>query len=164
MKKNILLVVAALCIVVIASTMPYEQQTIVPQLKTILKNEPLKEPLSEIEIEYSGRTISIETRGYFSFIEFIIRKATHFNGYGIIGLIFYSFYRKLHLKLAPFLGVGTVFIIGCFDEFRQYHTPGRSGMFTDVLLDTSGAIFFISITFILQIVIAKSKGGRRTTR
>ena len=164
MKKNIFLVVVVLCIVIIASTMPYEQQSIIPQIKTVLKNEPFKETLSNIELVYWGRTISIETKGYAHFIEFLIRKGTHFIGYGIVGLIFYSFYRKLRLKFAPFLGIGTVFLLGCFDEFRQYYTPGRTGMFGDVLLDTSGAIFFISITLIIQIILAKRKGGRRTTR
>ena len=120
--------------------------------------------LSKIEVEYWDKTISIETRGYFYFVEFLIRKATHFIGYGIIGVIFYKLYRKLQWRFAPLLAIATVFIIGYIDEYRQYFTPGRTGMFEDVLLDTSGAIFFISITLILQIVIAKSKGGRRTTR
>ena len=164
MKKYILLVFAVLCIIAFASTMSYEQQTIVPQLKTVLKNEPFKETLSKIEIIYWGKTISIETKGYIYFIEFLIRKATHFIGYGIVGLIFFTFYRKMRLNFAPFLAVGTVFVIACLDEYIQYHTPGRTGIFVDVLLDTAGAIFFISITAIILALKSKRKGGRRTTR
>ena len=164
MKKNIFLIVITLLVISLASTMSYEQQTIVPQLKTLLKNEPFKETLSKIEVVYWGNLISIETKGYIYFIEFMIRKATHFIGYGIVSLIFYTFYRKLGWRLAPLFAIGTVFIIGCIDEFLQYHTPGRTGIFDDVLLDTSGAIFFILITVIIQAFIAKRKGGRRITR
>ena len=164
MKKYIFLVVAVLCIVAFASSMSYEQQSIIPQLKTLLADEPFKETLSKIEIEYWGNIISIETRGYFYFIEFMIRKATHFIGYGIISLIFYAFYRKLRLSLAPLLAIGTAFIIGCIDEYTQYNIPGRTGIFEDVLLDTSGAIFFILIAVIIQAFIARRKGGRRILR
>ena len=55
--------------------MSYEQQTIVPELQQLLHDEPFKEQLSKIELTYWNQTISIETRGYFYFIEFLIRKA-----------------------------------------------------------------------------------------
>ena len=164
MKKNIFLIVITLIIISFVSTMSYEQQTIVPQLKMLLKDEPFKEQLSKIEVVYWGNLISVETRGYVYFIEFMIRKASHFIGYGIVSLIFYAFYRKLHLRLAPILAIATVFIIGCIDEFYQHYAPGRTGIFDDVLLDTSGAIFFISIVVIIQAFISKRKGGRRITR
>ncbi len=101
MKKSIILVVMSLCIVAIASTMTYEQQTIIPELRTLLKDEPFIDVLSKIEIEYWDMTISVESRGYIFFVEFLIRKATHFIGYGIIGIIFYTFYRKLKWRFAP---------------------------------------------------------------
>lgn len=164
MKKNIFLVITCLCIVGFASTMTYEQQTIIPELRILLRDEPLIDVLSKFEVNYWDTTISVETRGYIYFVEFLIRKATHFIGYGIIGIIFYTFYRKLKWRFSPFIAVATVFIIGCIDEFYQHHTPGRTGVFDDVLLDTSGAIFFISIVVIIQAIISKRKGGRRITR
>jgi len=164
MKKIILLVITCLCIVAFASTMTYEQQTIVPELRTLLKDEPFKEVLSKIEVNYWDTTISVETRGYVYFVEFLIRKATHFIGYGIIGVIFYSLYRKLKWRLAPLLAIGTVFIVGSIDEYRQYYTPGRTGIFDDVLIDTAGAVFFVTIAFSISLLFQKFKGGRRIAR
>ena len=164
MKKITILVIICLCLVAIASTMTYEQQTIVPELRTILKNEPFKDVLSKIELEYWDQTISVETRGYFYFVEFLIRKATHFIGYGIIGLILYSLYKKLKWRFAPLLAVASVFIIGCLDEYRQSFTPGRTGVFDDVLIDTAGALLFVTIATCISFLLGKWKGGRRTTR
>ena len=89
MKKAIILTIATLIIVIYASNMTYQQQTIVPELRTLLKDKPLENVLSTLEIPYWGTIISIESRGYFYFVEFLIRKATHFIGYGVFAVIFY---------------------------------------------------------------------------
>lgn len=157
MKKYLFFVLLAIVAVLIASKMSYEQQTIVPQLRTILHNEPFKEQLSHIEIEYWHETISVETRGYFYFVEFLIRKATHFSGYGIVGLIFLFFYHKIRLRYAPIFAVASVFLLGCVDEYRQAHIPGRTGLFKDVLIDTSGAILFVGIAMIITAIVHRLK-------
>ena len=143
MKKYIFFVVLALLIVIIASNMSYEQQTIIPELRTVLANKPFEEQLSKIHLTYWDRPISVETRGYFYFVEFLIRKGTHFVGYGIVGLLFYLLYRKLAWKLPVLIAIITVFTIASLDELRQTFLPGRTGVFTDVMLDTVGAICFI---------------------
>lgn len=157
MKKNIFLVIAALVIIWLASSMTYSQQTILPELRVLLQNQPLKGLLSKIEFHYWGEVISIETTGYFNFVEFLIRKSTHFFGYGIIGVIFYFFYVKLHLRFAPLLAIATVFIIGCIDEYRQYHIPGRTGIFADVLIDTAGAVLLVGVTYMIHHYIKRRK-------
>lgn len=143
MKKYIFLVVLALLIVIIASNMSYKQQTIIPELETLLANKPFEEQLSKIHLTYWDRPISVETRGYFYFVEFLIRKGTHFVGYGIIGLLFYLLYRKLEWKLPVLIAIITVFLIASLDEFLQTFSPGRTGIFSDVLIDTAGAICFV---------------------
>ena len=70
MKKYVFFVVLALLIVFIASNTSYEQQTIIPELKTLLANKPFEEELSKIHLTYWGKPVSVETRGYFYFIEF----------------------------------------------------------------------------------------------
>lgn len=95
MKKYIFLLVAALVIVALSSNMSYQQQTIVPELRVLLANKPFEETLSLFKIPYWGTIISVESRGYFYFVEFLIRKATHFIGFGIVGVILYLLYRKL---------------------------------------------------------------------
>lgn len=161
MKKIIIIVLLTICTIFFLSTMTYEQQTIVPELREWLQNEPFKEQLSKLEITYWDQTISVETKGYFYFIEFLIRKATHFSGYGIVGIILYLFYYRLKWRKAPILAVASVFILGCVDEFFQYHTPGRTGIFDDVLIDTAGAIFFVTIFSLIHQLTIKVKKRKR---
>ncbi|MFF5993528.1 VanZ family protein [Lysinibacillus sp. KU-BSD001] len=149
MKKYIFLVVLALTIVGIMSNMTYEQQTIVPELREILADEPFKEQLSHIEITYWNRPISVETRGYVYFIEFLIRKATHFAGYGIIGVLFFLLYRKLNWRFPTLFAILSIFFIASIDEIRQSFLPGRTGLFDDVMIDTVGAIVFVALAKII---------------
>ena len=146
MKRYILTIFCVLAVIYFLSSMPYEKQSIIPELHVLLANQPFKELLSNIEITYWGRTISIEESGYFHFIEFLFRKGAHFFGYGIVGVILYLFYRKMRWQLPSLLAIGSVFVIGGLDELRQRFTPGRTGIFQDVLLDTSGAITCILLT------------------
>lgn len=143
MKKYVFLVVLALITVGIASSTSYEQQTIIPELQTVLEDKPFEEQLSKLHLTYWGRPISVETRGYYYFVEFLIRKSTHFIGFGIIGILFFLLYRKLCWRFPALLAIGSIFLIASLDEFRQTFSDGRTGMFGDVLIDTAGAIFFI---------------------
>lgn len=158
MKKLVLILGSALFILFIVSSMSYQQQTIVPELRVILKDQPLYDELSKIEVEYWGRTISVETRGYFYFIEFLIRKSFHFIGFGCIGALFYLLFRKMKVKLATLLAVLVTFILASFDEYRQTFIEGRTGIFTDVLLDTAGAVTFV---FLLKLFFFIKDSVRR---
>ncbi|MED3660573.1 VanZ family protein [Ureibacillus sp. FSL K6-8385] len=143
MKKYLFLVIAALTILYFLSSMPYEKQTIVPELKVLLDNQPFYETLSKIEVNYWGRTISVETRGYYYFIEFLIRKTLHFTGYGIVAVLLYMFFRKMQWPFAAIFACVFVFFIAMLDEYNQTLVEGRTGIFEDVLLDTAGAVTFI---------------------
>ena len=164
MKKIIILVILTLCTIFFLSRMTYEQQTIVPELRHLLHNEPFKEQLSKIEFTYWDQTISIETKGYVYFIEFLIRKGTHFSGYGIVGIILYLFYFGLKWRPAPLLAIFSVFIIGSIDEYIQYHIPGRTGIFDDVIIDTCGAILFVTIFSLIHQIYLKKKKKRRKNK
>jgi VanZ family protein len=84
-------------------------------------------------------------------INYELRKAGHFLGYGAVGVIFrnawYATARAFSLVVkrwldpfAGFLAILSTFIVGSLDEFHQAFTPGRVGCLHDALLDTSGAI------------------------
>lgn len=156
MKKGIALVIISLLIVFIMSNMSYEQQTIVPSLKDILKNKPFEASLSQLEIPYWGTIISVESRGYFYFVEFLIRKATHFFGYGLLAVIFYFFYKKVNWRLPTVLAFSSIVVIASLDEFRQSMIPGRSGIVEDVVLDACGALTLLVLTKFIQIVFKKA--------
>ena len=91
---------------------------------------------------------------------FIVRKAAHFTEYAILGLLFFLVYRaylakysnakpsdtKLsNVKLSDaklfLLALCSSFLYACTDELHQLFVSGRSGQFTDVLIDTLGALF-----------------------
>ena len=80
-----------------------------------------------------------------SALTFIVRKTAHFTEYAILGILFYFFYRqtlpqKNGLRLFV-LAILSSFLYACTDEIHQLFIPGRSGQFTDVLVDTLGASF-----------------------
>ncbi|CAM5182680.1 VanZ like protein OS=Ureibacillus acetophenoni OX=614649 GN=SAMN05877842_10449 PE=4 SV=1 [Ureibacillus acetophenoni] len=152
MKKYLLLLAVGLLILFVFSNTTYEQQTLVPSLRTILADQPYYDLLSKIELSYWGKTISVETRGYFYFIEFLIRKSFHFIGFGLLASLFYIVYRKFKLKLAVIYALLSTFTLACLDEYRQTFLAGRTGAFQDVLIDTAGAITFIVIIKILLLV------------
>ncbi len=157
MKKYIFLIVTVLILLFCVSSMTYEQQTIVPTLQDKLESQPFYNLLSKIEVTYWGQTISVETRGYYYFIEFLVRKGLHFTGYGCIAILFYLMYRKFKVKFAVIYAVLTTFAVASLDEFRQTFVSGRTGIFDDVILDTAGAITFMIIFKIFYVLFRKSK-------
>lgn len=86
---------------------------------------------------------------------FIVRKAAHFTEYAILGLLFFLVYRAYLAKLSDtklsdvkfsdaklfLFALCSSFLYACTDELHQLFVSGRSGQFTDVLIDTLGALF-----------------------
>lgn len=145
MKKSIFFAFCGVMAVAIASNMSYDQQTIIPLLKNWLQNKPFEGWLSQIEINYWGTIVSVDSRGYFHFIEFLVRKATHFFGYGFIALLFYWLYKKLKWRFSGLLALLSIVIIASLDEYHQSTMPGRTGIINDVYIDTCGAITLLLI-------------------
>lgn len=95
----------------------------------------------------------------------VVRKTAHFAEYVILGLLFFLVYRAYFVKLtnAKFsdtklsniklsdvkfsdaklllFALCSSFLYACTDELHQLFVSGRSGQFTDVLIDTLGAFF-----------------------
>ncbi|MDT2828308.1 MAG: VanZ family protein [Enterococcus viikkiensis] len=143
---NVYLGIAGLMMVVlfISSSMTYQQQSQVSVIQKYLANEPLKQFFSSISFNYAGSEVSIAAKGYVKFVEFFIRKAAHFTTYFILG-------GSLYLGLLPKLKqkslvLGLVFAwlaatgYAATDEFHQMLTGGRTPLFQDVMLDSSGAL------------------------
>lgn len=126
---------------------------------------------------------------YLDFINHIMRKTGHFTGYGILSLLFYRGWREITLiqfetKLKPVLGtpeflktlrriwcpratalaiLSTAFIAS-LDEFHQSFLPNRTGVFRDVILDTTGAIFFQALILAFSALPPKPSGRNRDHR
>jgi VanZ family protein len=146
MKKLIPLLLL-LVIVFLVSGQTAEQQSMRELLIVLLPNKPFESFLNLFQIPYWGILVSVEERGYYAFVEFLIRKGTHFIYFGLIGLAIYVAlpvikYRKL-------TAVAITMFLAIADEFRQSFTSGRTASLQDVILDTSGAIVaLLLLTFV----------------
>ena len=143
----------------ISSSQTYEQQSSVSFLSKWLKNEPFKASLSGISFSYAGSIISIETSGYIKFIEFFVRKGSHFFSYFIMGgSLFLGIYPKIkNTVLAFFLAWFSATGYAAMDEYHQMLTGGRSPLFEDVALDSSGALTACIIAVISFLWVSNKK-------
>jgi VanZ family protein len=94
---------------------------------------------------------------HWDLIHHLIRKTGHFVGYGIFALAcFRSFWmvllrtesRALRQMRAHGLAILATFLAAGADEFHQSFLPNRSGQFSDVLLDTLGAVTLCLVLFL----------------
>jgi len=137
-----------LIIVFLASGQPAEQQSMQDILKTYLPNKPLESFLSIFQVPYWGILVSVEERGYYAFIEFLIRKGTHFIYFGIIALAIYIALPRFKYRKVTTIMV--TILLAVADEFRQSFTIGRTASLQDVLLDTTGAIAALLLISLFQ--------------
>lgn len=125
-----------------SSSQTYEEQTAVPLLEKVLKDEPFKEQLSHVSLSYSESEVSIQKIGYAKFVEFFIRKGAHFFTYFLLGASLFAGTR-IKIKqnvIALFLAWLSATGYAALDEYHQLLTGGRSPLFQDVMLDSSGAL------------------------
>lgn len=95
-----------------------------------------------------------------------IRKAAHFTEYTILGGLFgvtmylYMQKRAAAMLTALFAGIA----VAVCDELIQRSYEGRSGQFSDVILDSSGVIFgaLIVIGVISLIIVRRKKKACKT--
>lgn len=138
-----------------SSSQTYEQQSQIGLLSTLLHNESFSKGLSHIAFNYAGSEVSIEAKGYFSFVEFFIRKGAHFGTYFLMGgsLFLGLFPRIRSVWLTAVIAWLAATGYAGLDEFHQMLTGGRTPLFQDVMLDSSGAataIILCMIVFYLQ--------------
>lgn len=93
----------------------------------------------------------IQSYLHISIPEIIIRKAAHMCEYALLTMTFiYGFYHTVSIqKVIPY-SLSACFIYACTDEFHQLFIGGRAGQFTDVLIDTSGALIMCLLYYIAK--------------
>lgn len=137
----ILLIIAG--IIYSFSSQTYEEQSLVPMMQKVLPGEPFADVLSQFKVTYWGEEISIETKGYYYFVEFFIRKFAHLFLFGLLAVALFRVY--LLWKPNHFLGGILVALAGtgiyaAFDELHQLQTGGRTPLVNDVFLDLTGGV------------------------
>lgn len=86
-----------------------------------------------------------------------VRKLAHFTIYMLLGAVFYLLSLVTERKLKKIGNWGTAllfsFIYASADEIHQHFTPGRAMRFTDVIIDSCGALTGIIAIRILILVV-----------
>lgn len=83
--------------------------------------------------------------------ESVIRKVAHFSIYTILGVLLmsltetYEISNKKRILISLLIGI----FYAALDEIHQIFIPGRTALFTDVLIDTLGVLVGMLIVFIL---------------
>lgn len=94
------------------------------------------------------------SNAHWEIIHHYIRKSGHFLGYGTMGLLWLRAWwmtlPRARFRLQTILAVlGTAVVAGS-DEFHQSFLPNRTGVFSDVILDCSGAVVLIFLAYLVQ--------------
>ena len=96
-----------------------------------------------------------------STLVFLVRKTAHFTEYAILGALFYLNliqFPKLNSRIKKLLlPILFSFLYAITDEIHQIFVPGRSAQFRDVLIDTLGASFGATITYLIIKLFSKIK-------
>ena len=88
-------------------------------------------------------------------IHLLIRKLAHMFIYFVlsISVMITLFTFPLKLFTRSLITILICFVYACTDEFHQLFVDGRGGAFSDVLIDTVGAILGVIFSLILYCVI-----------
>lgn len=92
-------------------------------------------------------------------VHHLFRKSGHFGGYGFLCLMYLRGWLLTFSQKAWSLGrwrlrgcglaVASTFAVASLDEWHQTFLPSRTGLFSDVLLDTSGGLVMCGLAWLL---------------
>ena len=87
-----------------------------------------------------------------------LRKVAHASEFCILGILVYTCLKAFNIKKYKIIlfSILLSFIYACTDEFHQSFVQGRTSQFTDVLIDTAGAVIgVLFINFIFYLINKK---------
>lgn len=106
--------------------------------------------LSKLILDWLA-SIHIDFRAWFGdSAGMVIRKLAHFTEYGILFLfLLWPLSRIRPWPRSGLYAVLGVFCYACTDELHQTFIPKRVGQFSDVLIDTAGAVFLFGLCWLI---------------
>lgn len=118
-----------------------------------------KEESSEVSEAFSYRMVSStgllfhlnldeeQLREIANAIENTVRKAAHMTEYGILSVLFYIWLGKWQFAISRRSIMAMVFaaLYAVSDELHQTFVPGRAGRFSDVIIDSIGAVIGVVV-------------------
>jgi VanZ family protein len=97
--------------------------------------------------------------GAFTVPEWAVRKTAHFSEYMILGtLLVAGFFNRSRVAKTALLSLAAGFLYAVSDEVHQIFVPGRTGRFTDVVIDTLGIA--LSVFIMWQALRRRQRGPR----
>ena len=95
-----------------------------------------------------------------------LRKCMHATEYLILSILILNWLRNYEIKKwkAIVVSVITSFLYACTDEFHQLFVAGRTSQFTDVLIDTFGAILGVTMINVAIRIIGKIRQPKSTKK
>ena len=119
--------------------------------------------ISVIYPEYDGYSAERQ-KTLFEEVQFSVRKAAHFTEYMVLGLLIRlcleSWFGKRTWLLPASWAAGTLY--ACTDEIHQMQIDGRTGQWTDVILDSTGVLAGVLIA-VLALFLIRRKHTRKET-
>lgn len=85
-------------------------------------------------------------------LTFLIRKLAHMSEYAILALFTYyalikiAFNKRIIFQITFLIS----FLYACSDEFHQLFISGRSGQFTDIIIDSTGCLIMLLHLYLWQ--------------
>jgi VanZ family protein len=142
-----------------SSSQPYQKQDLRPEIGRYVDLERVKENYSNVKFYYSGSEVSVEAKGPASFVEFFIRKGTHFAVFFALG--FFALRALIRsgcstVKAPLFAGM-LVLGLAAFDEYHQKFTENRTPLVGDVWIDAAGGMTAILIASLIYRFTRKNK-------
>ncbi len=100
-------------------------------------------------------------RSFAHALSVIIRKNGHLLEYTLLGLStgfsLYVSFGQMHAQRLFYTGLLLCWLYAASDEIHQLFVPGRSGQFTDTLIDLSGAAIGLVLIFLIRRSIQKRR-------
>lgn len=98
-------------------------------------------------------------------IEGFIRKVAHMAEFGIMSVLLYIWVGQWEMSFLRrgTTAVGATAIYAATDEIHQLFVPGRAGRFSDVCIDSAGALVGV-LVFALVVRVVKRLWARRLKR
>lgn len=95
-----------------------------------------------------------------------LRKCMHASEYFVLSILIFNCLKTFKISgwKTVIIPIGIAFLYACTDEFHQLFVAGRTSQFTDVLIDTSGAILGVTMINVAIRIIGKIKQPKSTKK
>ena len=89
----------------------------------------------------------------------IVRKSAHFTLYALLAALTLLLARSYQISMRFSCAISAAYslLFAASDEIHQLFVDGRSGQFSDVLLDFSGALFGIGVVLLVRYLYLRQK-------